>query len=49
MSHLLKNENKVFFKSFKVFVIFVIITLFYLGINNYNGNKLKCYMPCKRL
>ena len=40
MSHLLKNENKVFFKSFKVFVIFVIITLFYLGINNYNGNKL---------
>jgi len=40
MSHLLKNDKKIYFRLFKLFIISLIVILFYLGITHYNGNKL---------
>ncbi len=40
MSHLLKNDKKIYFRLFKLFIISLIGILFYFGVTNYNGNKL---------
>ncbi len=40
MSHLLKDDKKIFFKLFKLSCFTIIITLIYLGLQNYTGNKL---------
>ena len=39
MSHLLKNDKKIFFKLFKLSFFSLIIILTYLGFQNYTGNK----------
>lgn len=40
MSHLFKNEKKIFFKFLKFSFFFLIIVLIYFGFQNYTGNKL---------
>ncbi len=40
MSHLFKEEKKIYFKYFKIFIILIVFTLFLFGFNNFNGNKI---------